>query len=408
MKNAKTMNANMSSLFAQSVAKYASLASMAILLVAPALAQKPGATVQGHVNNPAGQDFTSGEAKFTTDQTVQPKDAKFSVVAPIDGSGNYKAEGVAPGDYFVYFVQGDTIADRLELKVKAEDTSLTLNDDMSRPEYLKTMKPEQLKALEEYKKKNSEVVSANKVIAQLNTTLKTVRADLTAAAPNRDDVSKDVASMKQAVDAKADSGVLWITYGDTLVAQAKHLSDADKKAGKPASSDDEVTKDFTDGIDAYKKAIALDAAAAKPNPTGLAADYNQLGNAETAIGKNDDATAAFNSAATTDPAKAGMYYKNAAAVLYNAGQMDAALDAANKAIAADPNAADAYFIKGQVLVTKSTADPKTNKMQAPAGCVEAYKKFLELAPNDPKVAQVNEVLQSLGEPIDTSYKAKKR
>jgi tetratricopeptide (TPR) repeat protein len=403
MKNAKMMNANKSSL----LARCASLAGMAILLVTPALAQKPGTTVQGHVNNPAGQDFTSGEAKFTTDQTVQYKDAKFGVTAPIDGSGNYKADGVAPGDYFVYFVQGDTVADRLELKVKAGDTSLTLNDDMSRPEYLKTMKPEQLKALEEYKKKNTEVVSANKVIAQLNTTLKTVRADLTAAAPTKDDVSKDVTSMKQAVDAKADSGVLWLTYGDTLVAQAKHLSSVDKKAGKSASTDDEVTKGFTDGIDAYKKAITLDAAETKSNPVGLATDYNQLGNAETAIGKNDDATAAFNSAATTDPAKAGMYYKNAAAILYNAGQMDAALDAANKAIVADPNGPVAYFIKGQALVTKATLDPKTNQMVAPPGCVEAYQKFLSLAPDDPNVPQVKAVLQSLGQKIDSSYKAGK-
>ncbi len=397
------MNANKSSLFA----KFASLAGMAIFLVAPALAQHPGATVQGHVNNPAGQSLTSGEVKFTTDQTVPYKDAKFTVTAPIDSDGNYKAVGVTPGDYFVYFVQGATIADRLELKVKAEDTSLTLNDDMSRPEYIKAMSPEALKALEEYKKKNAEVVSANKVIAQLNATLKTVRADLAAAAANKDDVSKDVASMKQAVDAKPDVGLLWLTYGDTLLAQGRHLAAADKAAGKSASADDDVTKNYSDAVDAYKKAVALDSAAAKPNVGGLAADYNQLGNAETALGKNDDATAAFDNAAKTDPSKAGMYYKNAAAVLYNAGQMDAALDAANKAIAADPNAADAYFIKGQALVTKSAVDPKTNKLTAPPGCVEAYQKFLQLAPNDPKVPQVQAVLQSLGQTIDNSYRAHK-
>ena len=363
--------------------------------------------MHGHVTNPAGQSFTNGDVKFTADKTVAYKDAKFANTTPIDADGNYKATGVAPGEYFVYVVQGDKVADRLELKVKAEDTDLTLDDDMTRAEYIKSMTPEQQKALEEYKKKNAEVVSANQVIAKLNATLKTVRADLAAAAPNKDDVSKDVASMKQAVDAKADVGLLWLTYGDTLVAQGKHLSDADKKAGKNASTDDEATKDFTDGIDAYKKAIALDSAAAKPNPAGLAADYNQLGNAETAIGKNDEATAAFNSAATTDPAKAGMYYKNAAAVLYNAGQMDAAAAAADKAIAADPNATIAYFIKGQALVTKSTVDPKTNKLTAPPGCVEAYQKFLQMAPNDPNAAQVKAVLASLGEKIDNSYKAGK-
>ncbi len=165
---------------------------------------------------------------------------------------------------------------------------------------------------------------------------------------------------------------------------------------------------FSDAVDAYKKAVTLDSAAAKPNVIGLAADYNQLGNGETALGKTDDATAAFDNAAKTDPSKAGMYYKNAAAVLYNAGKMDAALDAANKAIAADPNAADAYFIKGQALVTKVAVDPKTNKLTPPAGCVEAYQKFLQIAPNDPKVPQVKAVLASLGETIDTNYRAHKK
>jgi len=388
-------------------AKFASTVGVAIFAIAPALAQHPGATVHGHVNNPAGQSLTTGDVKFTQDKTVAYKEEKFTTTTPIDADGNYKATGVAPGEYFVYFVQGDKIVDRLELKVKAEDTDLTLNDDLSRPEYIKSLTPEQQKALEEYKKKNAEVVSANQVIAKLNATLKTTRADLTAAEPNKDDVSKDVAAMKQAVDAKADVGLLWLTYGDTLLAQGKHLASEDKKAGKPPATDDAVTTTFNSAVDAYKKAIALDSAAAKPNVTGLAADYNQLGNALTALGKNDDATAAFDSAAKTDPTKAGMYYKNAAAVLYNAGQMDAASDAAAKAIAADPNAADAYFIRAQALVTKSTVDPKTNKLTAPPGCVDAYQKFLQLAPNSPNVPQVQAVLESLGEKVSNSYKAGK-
>jgi len=383
--------------------KVTSLAGMAIFLIAPAFAQGTGATVHGHVTNPAGQPFTNGDVKFTQDRSVPFADEKFVNVAPIGSDGNYKAAGVKPGDYFVYVVQGAKTIDRLDLTVKAEDTDKTLDFDMTREEFMKNMTPEERKALEEYKKKNSAVVSANQVIAKLNATLKTVRADLTAAAPNKDDVSKDVASMKEAVGAKPDVGLLWLTYGDTLLAQGKHLADEDKKAGKSAATDDEVTKSYSDAADAYKKAVALDSAGDKPNVVGEAADYNQLGNTLTQLGKQDEATAAFDSAAKAEPAKAGIYYKNEAAVLYNAGQMDAALAAADKAIAADPNAADAYFIKGQALVTK-TAPDATGKLVAPPGCVEAYQKFLSLAPNDPKVAQVKEVLSSLGEKVDTSYR----
>lgn len=399
----KMMKACSSSFFA----KFASFAGMAIFLVTPAFAQGTGATVHGHVTNPAGQNFTDGDVKFTKDKTEAYKDEKFVNVAPIGSDGNYKTTGVTPGDYFVYIIQANKSIDRLDLTVKSDDTDKTVDFDMTREDFVKNMTPEEKKALEEYKKKNSEVVSANKVIAGLNATLKTVRADLAAAASSKGDVSKDVTSMKQAVDAKPDVGLLWMTYGDTLLAQGRHLSDEDKKAGKSPATDDAITKSYTDAVEAYKKAVALDAAGAKPNVAGEAADYNQLGNTLTQLGKTDDATAAFDSAAKAEPAKAGVYYKNEAAVLYNAGQMDAALAAADKAILADPAAADAYFIKGQALVTK-TAPDATGKLTAPPGCVEAYQKFLQLAPTDPKVPQVKEVLASLGEKVDTRYKAGKK
>lgn len=390
-----------------SLIKPLSFATAAILMTALAFAQTPGATVQGHVENPAGQPLSGGVMQFTKDKTVPYKDEKMTNTAPIDANGNYKAEGIAPGDYFVYAVQNGKTADQLPLTVKPGDTNITLNDDMTREEYLKAMTPEARKALEEYKKKNAAVVDANKVIAKLNATLKTTRADLAAAAPAKGDVSKDVAAMKQAVDAKPDSGLLWLTYGDTLQDQGNHVVAADKAANKPVATDTDAAQDYTQAIAAYQKAIALDSAAAKPNVTALATEYNQLGNADTRINKMTDATAAFDKAAATDPAKAGIYYKNAAAVLYNAGQMDAALDAANKAIAADPNTADAYFIKGQALVTKSAPDA-SGKLVAPPGCVDAYQHFLSLAPNDPKAAQVKEVLASLGQKIDTHYRAGKK
>jgi tetratricopeptide (TPR) repeat protein len=385
-------------------AKFASLAGMAVFLSAPAFAQS-ATTVHGHVNNAAGQSLTSGDVKFTQDKTTPAKDAKFLKVAPIGEDGNYKAEGLIPGSYYVYVVQGTVVADRLSLTVKAEDTDLTLDDDMTRDEYIKAMSPEAKQQLEEYKKRNAGAESANKVISQLNATLKTVRADLTAAAPNKDDVSKDVTSMKQAVDAKADVGLLWLTYGDTLSAQGNHLKAEDQKAGKSPQTDDGVTKSYSDAVDAYKKAVALDTAETKPNISELATDDNQLGNALIALGKSDDAVAAFDGAAKTDPAKAGMYFKNEAAVLFNANKMDEALTAADKAIAADPAQADPYFIKGQALVSKSTVDATTQKLTAPPGCIEAYQKFLQLAPNDPKVPQVQAVLGSLGQTIDTKYKS---
>jgi tetratricopeptide (TPR) repeat protein len=279
---------------------------------------------------------------------------------------------------------------------------------MTSPDYVKGMTPDEKKALEEYKKKNAEVMSANKVIASLNATLKTVRADLAAAAPTKGDVSADVANMKTAIDAKADASILWLTYGDTLAAQAEHIKAEDKKSGKSAASDDDLTKAYSDAVDAYKKADELDKAGAKPNTAEDAVVLNQMGNVLAKLGKTDEAIAAFDGAAKVDPAGAGRYYKNEAAVLFNNNKTEESLAAAEKAIAADPTQPLPYYIKGQALVGKSTVDPKTNKLTAPPGCVEAYQKFLELAPNDPNAAQVKEVLDSLGEKIDKSYKAPRK
>jgi tetratricopeptide (TPR) repeat protein len=385
---------------------FAAVAMLAIVLSNPLFAQAPqGASVHGHVNDAIGNALAGVQVKFTTDKTSDAKTRKFPFSVDTDASGNYKTTSPLPaGDYLVVVFKGDVQADYQLLTVKNGDDK-TLDFDMTREEYLKAMTPEQKQQIEEFKKKNAAATSANAVINKLNATLKTVRADLAAAAPTKGDVSADVRSMKEAVDAKSDTGLLWVTYGDTLMAQADHLSAEDKKAGKPSMTDEDVQKDYADAIAAYKKAIELDSAGSKPNLAQVAAANNQMGTALSRSGKAADAVPAFDAAVKADPTKANMYYKNEAVVLFNSNQNDEALNAANKAIAADPNSPDPYWIKGQVLIAKSTFDQKTQKLTAPPGCVEAYNKFLELAPNDPKAAGVREVLTSLGEKIDTKFKA---
>ena len=386
------------------------LATAFALLLAPlsaALAQgAANATVHGHVQNAAGQ-IVAGKVEFTKDRSAAAKDQKYAPIVPIDASGNYTTSDVTPGDYYVYVINADgKLIDRLELSIKAGENK-TLDFDMTREEYLKALTPEERKAIEDYKKKNAEVTSANKIVANLNATLKQVRDDLSAASKNKDDVSKDVDSMKSATAAKPDEGLLWVTYGDTLQAQGDHLAKADRDQHKSPNTDDAVLQQYSDAADAYKKGIDLDAAGKKPNPSTQAAGYNQMGNALAKAGKIPDAAAAFDSAAKVEPAKAGMYFGNEAAVMFNNSKMDDALAAANKAIAADPNRADPYFIKGQVLVQRATVDPKTQLPVAPPGCLEAYQKYLELAPDGPQAPTVKEVLTGFGQKIDTRYNAKK-
>ena len=62
-------------------------------------------------------------------------------------------------------------------------------------------------------------------------------------------------------------------------------------------------------------------------------------------------------------------------------------------------------IKAKVLIAKATFDPKTSKLTAPPGCVDAYQHFLALQPDGPNAQEAKDVLAGLGEKIDTKYKA---
>ena len=374
------------------------IAALAIW-IAPQMRAQDTATVHGHVQNPAGQPITNGTVEFTHDLTGGAwKGKKITNSFPLDSNGDFKGSGVAPGEYVAAVVTQDKSIDFQQLTLKAGDDK-QLDFDMTRADYIKNLTPEEKKQIEEVKAKNAAAISANVKIKNLNATLAAVRADLKAAQPTKGDVSKDVTDMKSAVDGLPTEGLLWITYGDTLEAQGDHLIKTDK---------DEATKDYDAAVDAYKKGADLNAASKKPVPADQAAAWNGAGNALAKEGKTPDAAAAFENAVKAEPQSAGMFYNNEAAVLFNAGQTDAAAAAADKAIAADPNRPDPYFIKGQALIAKSTFDSKTNKIIPPPGCVDAYQHYLSLAPDGPHAQAIKEVLASLGEKVDTSFKAGKK
>ena len=121
-----------------------------------------------------------------------------------------------------------------------------------------------------------------------------------------------------------------------------------------------------------------------------------------------DAAAAYENAAKAQPTKRRDVLLQRGGDAVNAGKKDEAAAAADKAIAADPKRADAYYIKGQALIPKATVDPKTQKITAPPGCVDAYQKYLELAPEGPHAEDVKGILTGIGEKVKSTYKAGKK
>ncbi len=374
--------------------------------VLPMAHSQQTASIQGHANDEIGVAIKDGEVRLTQDLATPPEKRKYLYTFPTDANGDFKGTGIAPGTYLVNLFRTNTSVDYLaEQPFKAGETK-TENFDLSRAEYLAKLTPERRKQIEEFKAKNAAAASGNKQIANLNATMAAVRADLKTPTPNYD---KDIADSKAATEAKPDEGLLWVLYADSLEAKAEHGAADDRKNKVNPNTDDAVKQTYAGAIDAYKKANdVLSASDKKTAPETEATVYNQLGNALSRSGNPTEAVAAFDKAVSLQPQSAGMYYGNEAAVLFNAQQSEQALAAAEKAIAADPTKPNPYFIKGQELLQKASVDPKTGKIVAPPGCVDAYQKYLELAPDGPQAPGIRDTLTAMGEKINQRYSAGKK
>ena len=359
-------------------------------------------SIHGHVQNAAGQPVPHGDVKLTTDRAGDAKTRKYAYTFPLDASGNFKGTDITPGDYLAIVFADDKSLDfnpHVDVKANADNV---VDFDMTRQEYIDKMTPEEKKQLEEFKKKNAEATAANGKIANLNATLTQARADTKAG-----NFDAAITSMQQATTQKADEPILWVALGDAQAGAADAAAKAAKAAGKP-SNDPTVTQKYTDAAASYKKAIELQGVAKKPNPEVMAAADNQLGQVLAKSGDTKDAADAYDAAAKAQPASAGTYLFNEAATLYNAGKTDEAASAADKAIAADPNRAMSYYIKGQALIGKASVDPKTQKITAPEGCVEAYQKYLDLDPTGAHADEVKAILTGIGAQVKSSYRAGKK
>ena len=173
-----------------------------------------------------------------------------------------------------------------------------------------------------------------------------------------------------------------------------HMADCYIGRGDSKTAADERQADYALAVEAYKKAIDL-------NPDDPVY-HNNYALALVKTKKIDDAQAELNKAAQLDPSSAGKYYYNLGAVLANVGQADAAGDAFKKSIAADANYAEAYYQLGIVLVGKATTSPD-GKIIPPPGTLDAFQKYLQLAPNGPNAEAAKAMITSMGASLDLSY-----
>lgn len=345
-------------------------AALLVTVTAPALLAQGTAKVHGHVNDPLGVAMAGAQVKLSTDGTT----TKYAFTT--DANGDYKGAGVAPGTYyFTLYNEKNQPVDQFRDVIVAAGADKEQNFDLSRPDYIAKMTPEEKKQYEEAKKANEKINKENVQIKNLNADLKKARED-----NNNKNYAEAEQIMARDTALKPDASVLWVELGRAQQGEKK----------------------YADAVTSFQKAISTDAAQKKPNADIEGAAGNSLGEVLADLGKADDSQAAYDAAAKADPKNAAMYFGNEAIMMDRLGNVDATVAAADKAIAANPNNPIPYYLKGKALINHATVD-KSGHIVAPPGCAEAYQKYLDLAPNGPFANDAKSILAQLGTKVQSKY-----
>ncbi|MBI2955949.1 MAG: tetratricopeptide repeat protein [Acidobacteria bacterium] len=146
-----------------------------------------------------------------------------------------------------------------------------------------------------------------------------------------------------------------------------------------------------EALDAYHRALELE-----PRE---AAHHNNLATVLVRRGQLDDALSHLEKAAQFDPDGAATYRFNKGAALLNAGRAQEAVAAFRQAIGHDPGFASAHYFLGAALLRSSPRHPTpdgTERLEPRPGTIEAFKRYLELAPDGPYAPAARDTLKQLG------------
>jgi tetratricopeptide (TPR) repeat protein len=348
--------------------------------------------MEGDVKGPDGKPLQGAVIKIVR------TDIKGSYTVKTDKKGHYFYNGLPLGVYNVTVEVGgkeadgvngvrtrlgDPVAVPFDLEKKANEgaaknAAIQQAASSGAPiskEVERSMTKEQKEAMDKAIKERETSMKKNK---ELNDAF---NAGLTALQAKQYDVA--VASLTKASELDPKQVAVWAQLADA------HVGMASTKTGP------EFDAEMAKGLEAYGKAIEL-------NPND-GATHNNYALALAKAKKFDEMKVELNKAAQLDPTKAGQYYYNLGALMVNAGQNEAAVDAFKKAIEADPKHADSYYQLGVGLVSKASlgADGKVTPVP---GTIEAFQKYLELAPNGQFAEGAKGMLATFDTKIDTSYK----
>lgn len=382
------------------------------LLAVPALGQT--ATVKGVCKDSQGTPITDAQVVWHNDDNGRVFNLKTNK------KGEYFSLGIDPGKYTVTLAKDGKQLDSQKKVVTSEEITLDFDEKQAQEQAIQDtakkqgMTPEQVKQMQEAKAKaenyNANIKAINEKFNAANAALKDKQYDTA------------IAALNETTQMAPNEDLVWYRLGAAYLDSAKAQTDPAEKTRRYTEAYNDIQKAIDLKKNAMQNPSQQAAQGAKPPTPGtvsdnarMAAYYDNLASAASKVGKNDEAEQAYQKAAELDPANAGQYYYNLGAVLTNANMSNdanirkQAIEAFDKAIAANPNdprVADAYYWKAQNLIGMATM--QNNKMVAPEGTAEAFKKYLELQPAGPHAEEAKTMLGMIGSTIETTYGNKKK
>jgi tetratricopeptide (TPR) repeat protein len=339
-------------------------------------------TVHGHANNPIGAPYVKTNVFATTNGS--PQDAAATAVT--DNNGDYSMK-VPEGKYQFVLQEPNPKDPKKEIDDSGamlvsvvEKGDVVVNFDGTREEYVSKLTPEMRKQVADLKEKNAAILADQAKVKNLNALLIEERADRKAG-----NIDQATQLATQITQGKPAEPIGWFELG----------------------ADEIAAKKYSEAIPNLQKAEELAKSATKPNTEVEGAALQDLGEAYANTKQLPQAAQAYEQAAKIDPPGAYTYYVNEAILELRLLNVDEAAAAANNAITADPTKPLAYYLKGQALIQKAGAD-SAGKITVPPGCVEAYQKYLTLAPDGEHAEEVSGILQGIGATVPNSYHAKKK
>jgi len=348
-------------------------------------------TIEGDVKGEDGKPIDKAQIKITRTDIKGNYDTKtnkkghylymglpmgtYDVQVLVDGKVRDGQKGVRtrPGDpipvnFDLHAAQADAATQQAQMQKAVETGQLT--DDLKRG-----LTKEQIAEREKMIKAESE---KNKKRNELN---QAFNDGMTAMNAKQYDTA--ITNFEKAAEVDPAQTVIWAQLGEA------HIKLAEGKTGP--DFDAQVQK----AIESYNKAVEL-----KPDDP---ATHNNFALALGKAKKYPEMQAELKKAAELDPPNGGKYYYNLGAMLVNAGQGEAAGEAFKKAIELTPTYADAYYQYGVTLVGQAKIDTATGKVTPVPGTVEAFQKYLELAPTGQWAQASKDMLTSLGTTLETNF-----